>query len=283
MRHMSSFAPVAASIAAVCLGSAAVSAADMAPRYTKAPAPMVMAYSWTGCYVGANGGWGWGDNHSAVAPSPDSVSQAFWNPAFIAGAAPSLLSYQNSGGVAGGQVGCNWQSGQFVFGGEADIDWANLKGSQTIATLVPPFVAGTFSSSSNLQWLGTVRGRIGWSPATADHWLFYATGGLAYGSVNYNTVYAFPATNDFQTLSSTNTQTGWTAGAGVEWAFNNNWTVRAEYLYVDLGNRTFTTVGTGRAANVATTLTDTFSNRYNIVRVGLNYKFGWGGPVVAKY
>jgi outer membrane immunogenic protein len=245
---------------------------------------MVIAYSWTGCYVGVNGGGGWGDNHSTLRPSPDPVSQAFWNPAFNAGAAPSNFNYTNSGGVAGGQVGCNWQTGQFVIGGEADIDWANLKGSQTINTVnVPGFVPGFFSSSSNLQWLGTVRGRIGWSPATADHVLFYGTGGLAYGSVNYNTSFAFPTTLDFQTLTSTNTQTGWTAGAGVEWAFTNNWTFKAEYLYVDLGNRTFTTVGTGRAANVVTTLTDSFSNRYNIVRVGLNYKFGWGGPVVAKY
>jgi outer membrane immunogenic protein len=282
MRHLKLIPSIAAA-AAFALGTTAASAADLAARYTKAP-PMVMAYSWSGCYVGVNGGYGWGENHSTLAPSPDAVSQAFWNPAFIAGAAPSNFGYTNSGGVAGGQVGCNWQSGQFVFGGEADIDWANLKGSQSIATAgIAPFVPGFFASSSNLQWLGTVRGRIGWSPATADHWLFYATGGLAYGSVNYNTSFTFPATNDFQTLASTNTQAGWTAGAGVEWAFNNNWTVRAEYLYVDLGNRTFTTVGTGRAANVATTLTDSFSNRYNIVRVGLNYKFNWGGPVVAKY
>lgn len=283
MRHTTSFSTIAASIAAIAFGSSAASAADMAPRYTKAP-PMVTAYSWTGCYVGVNGGYGWGDNHSALRPSPDAASQAFWNPAFNAGAAPSLFSYTNSGGVAGGQLGCNWQSGQFVFGGEADIDWANLKGSQSINTAgVAGFVPGFFSSSSNLQWLGTVRGRIGFSPAAADHWLFYATGGLAYGSVNYNTSFAFPTTLDFQNLASTNTQAGWTAGAGVEWAFANNWTVKAEYLYVDLGNRTFTTVASGRAANLATTLTDTFSNRYNIVRVGFNYKFNWAGPVVAKY
>ena len=78
-------------------------------------------------------------------------------------------------------------------------------------------------------------------------------------------------------------EAGWTIGVGTEWAFTNNWSVKAEYLYVDLGNSTWLSFPAGRAANLATNLTETFQNRYNIVRVGINYKFNSDLPVVAKY
>lgn len=272
-------------LSALAIGTAAASAADLAAKpYTKAPPPPVVpVFSWTGCYVGLNGGYGWGNNHSLLAPSADPASQAFWDPAFFAGAAPSNFSWQNTGGVAGGQFGCNYQTGAFVFGIETDLDWANVRGSETISTAgVVGFVPGFFASGTNLHWLGTTRGRVGFA---VDHWLFYATGGVAYGNVGYGLAFAFPATNDFQTISASQTNVGWTAGAGVEWAITNNWTVKAEYLYVDLGNQTLISVPSGRAANLATTLTEAFSNHYNIVRVGFNYKFdwGWGAPIAARY
>jgi outer membrane immunogenic protein len=116
-----------------------------------------------------------------------------------------------------------------------------------------------------------------------DPLLLYVTGGVAFGDVHYNLNFAFPGSNDFQSISSSNTETGWTIGAGAEWAFADSWSVKAEYLYVDLGNRSLVSIPAGRAANLATTLTENFQNRYNIVRVGLNYKFNWAGPVVAKY
>jgi outer membrane immunogenic protein len=270
-------------LSAIAALTAPALAADMAPRYTKAPPPVLApVYTWTGCYVGVNGGWGWGRNNSFLRPSADAASQAFWNPAFTAGAAPSFFRYDTDGGLAGGQVGCNYQTGRFVLGLEADIDWTDIKGSQTIATSgVPGFVPGFFSSGQNLHWLGTVRGRAGFLPS--DQLLLYVTGGVAFGEVGYNLNFAFPGSNDFHTISTSNTETGWTVGAGAEWAFANSWSVKAEYLYVDLGNRTLTSIPSGRAANLATTLTEGFQNRYNIVRVGLNYKFNWAGPVVARY
>jgi outer membrane immunogenic protein len=270
-------------LSALVIGTAAASAADLPARtYTKAPPPPpVPVFSWSGCYVGLNGGYGWGNNHSALAPN---VDPAFWDPAFAAGAAPSFFSWQNSGGVAGGQLGCNWQTGAFVVGVETDFDWANVRGSEAINTPGSAlFVPGFFSSGTDLRWLGTTRGRIGWA---VNNWLFYATGGVAYGSVNHNLAFAFPATLDFQTIAATSTNVGWTAGAGVEWAFTNNWTVRAEYLYVDLGNQAFVSTPSGRAANLASNLVEAFSNHYNIVRVGVNYKFDWGWgspPVAARY
>ena len=224
------------------MGIGVASAADLAAKpYTKAPPPVPPSYSWTGCYVGANGGYGWGSNTATLAPSPDPASQAFWLPAFAAGAAPSTFRYSTSGGLAGGQVGCNYQTGKFVFGGEADIDWANLKGSQAITTSgIGGFVPGFFSSGQTLNWLGTVRGRAGF--AVTDQLLIYATGGLAYGNVNYNLSFAFPNTNDFHTISASSTSVGWTVGAGTEWAFAPSWSVKFEYLYADLGNKSFVSV-----------------------------------------
>jgi outer membrane immunogenic protein len=262
-------------------GLGGASAADMAVKARPMAAPVVV-YSWTGCYVGVNGGYGWGKNNTNVRPSPDAVSQAFWSPAFVAGAAPSSFGYTTDGGLAGGQVGCNYQTGKFVVGIEGDIDWTDIRGSQSIATAnVPGFVPGFFSTGQSLHWLGTVRGRVGVTPV--DPLLLYVTGGVAFGDVHYNLNFAFPGSNDFQSISSSNTETGWTIGAGAEWAFADSWSVKAEYLYVDLGNRSLVSIPAGRAANLATTLTENFQNRYNIVRVGLNYKFNWAGPVVAKY
>jgi outer membrane immunogenic protein len=247
--------------------SAPAFAADM---YVKAR-PVVPAYNWTGCYIGGNGGWGWGSESSNLAPSGDPVSQAFWNPAFNAGAAPSAFNYNTSGGLGGLQGGCNYQTGMFVVGAEADFDWANIKGSQTINTHVTGFVPGFFNSGETLDTLGTLRGRLGVTPF--DRWLFYVTGGLAYGSVNHNLNFAFSGSNDFHTIANSDTKTGWTIGGGAEWAIWSYWTVRAEYLHVDLGSETFTSVPGGRAANLRTTLTETFQDHYDVFRVGVNYKF----------
>lgn len=256
------------------------SAADMAVKARPAVAP-VPSYSWTGCYVGVNAGYGWSDQTDVIRPSPDAASQAFWNAAFAAAAIPTNYGYRTDGAAAGGQVGCNWQSGRFVLGIEGDIDWTDIGGSRSFTTNVPGFVTGISNSSRDLHWLGTVRGRAGFT--ATDTLLLYVTGGVAFGEVRYGGLASFPASNDIQTFASTNTETGWTAGVGAEWAFNANWTVKAEYLYVDLGSRTLTSVATGRAANLATNLRDTYDNTYNIVRVGLNYKFGAPASVVAKY
>ena len=260
----------AALIAIMAGGSAG--AADLSRPVYKAPPALAPVYSWTGCYIGGNVGGGWGDQTANLAPSSDAASQAFWNPAFNAGAAPSAFKYTTDGVIGGAQVGCNYQTGSFVWGVEADFDGANITGSESISTSgIAPFVPGSFSSSQKLDYLGTVRGRLGFTPA--DRWLVYATGGLAYGETKYNLNFAFPGSDDFHSISASNTSTGWTAGAGVEWAFWANWSVKAEYLYVDLGDSTFTSTPSGRAANLATTLTEKFENKYNIVRAGLNYKF----------
>jgi len=187
-------------------------AADMQRPGYYAPAPVAVApvaYNWVGPYVGVNLGYQWGD----VSSSPT----------------------QPSGMVGGVQGGYNWQSGQFVFGGEADIQ---ITGADDTAA---PF---KFSN----PWWGSLRARGG---LAWNSFLFYATGGLAFGEVE----------GQVGGLTETKTQLGWTVGLGTEVALNQRWSAKAEYLYIDLGDRNFTVTGTSNG----------FST--NLLRLGVNYRF----------
>jgi outer membrane immunogenic protein len=155
-----------------------------------------------------------------------------------------------SGVLGGGQLGYNWQLSSLVLGIETDIDASGVRGSTASG-----ICAGVTCTTSE-TWFGTTRGRLGFA---ADHWLFYGTGGVAYGDVTFSNV---PA--PFTTSGST-TRVGWTAGGGVEYAFTRAWSAKVEYLYADLGNSGFgCTPGCG---------TSTVSFKQNILRAGLNFHF----------
>lgn len=160
------------------------------------------------------------------------------------------VSINPSGGLVGGTAGYNWQLGSAVLGVEGDIDWANLKGTGT-STLCP---AGCTTSDN---WLSTVRGRAGYAFGTV---LPYVTGGLAVGDIH-------ATTPGFAGASTTNA--GWALGGGVEVALPGNWSAKAEYLHVDLGSFNC-------GANCGATPNDNVSMHDNVVRAGVNYKFGWG-------
>lgn len=167
--------------------------------------------------------------------------------------------FDTSGGLVGGTVGYNWQAGNWVFGAEADFSWADIKG--TTAGSPIPCLGGTCGTT--IRDLGTARGRIGYAWDSA---LLYGTGGFAWGNVH-----GFET--GFDSGSSTNT--GWTVGGGLEYGFTPNLSAKIEYLYVDLGNDVLYGSGFGSPHSVDTTT--------SIVRAGLNYRFNWGAPVVAKY
>jgi outer membrane immunogenic protein len=265
--------------AVAMLGIAPALAADMAPSYTKAPPPVAaMVYSWTGFYVGGNVGYSWFDRNSTLSTPDQGSATSFFGPALAAGALPSVYGVNPRGWLGGGQAGYNWQAGMWVFGVEADIQGADIKGTAALATTgIPGFVPIGAAAGEKLDWFGTARGRVGIAANTA---LFYVTGGLAYGHVQHAFFTAAPAVGQSAGGSDSQVDVGYTVGAGVEWAFNNNWSVKGEYLYMDLGNRTTTALGiTGTPATAILNLRS--HDQYNIVRVGLNYK--WGGPVVAKY
>jgi outer membrane immunogenic protein len=210
---------------AAMVGSA--QAADL-PRQmvTKAPVYAAPYYNWTGLYVGINGGGGFGSSA--------------WD---------STGSFDVSGGLVGGTIGYNWQFGTWVVGLEGDVDWADIKGS----TAALGCVSGNCSSENT--WLGTARGRLGYS---FDRWMPYITGGAAFGGINANSP-------GFTGQSST--QVGWAAGAGVEFAIANNWTAKVEYLHYDLGSFTCgLNCGNGF-------VNDSVGFNANVIRGGVNLRF----------
>jgi outer membrane immunogenic protein len=253
-------------VALAAIGVAPALAADLPARvYTKAP-PIVAIYDWTGFYVGGNIGYSWGR-------SSDTST--------VTNAAGTILTTDSgssnlNGVVGGGQAGYNWQRQNWVLGLEADIQGTGERGSRGFfyrpgfslnGLILPPIPV---SLTQTIDWFGTVRGRAG--VLVSPRVLLYATGGLAYGEVRSGEVIGL-----FPGLSSTNTNVGWTVGAGIEGMIDANWTAKLEYLYVDLG-----TVS-GSFTPVVGAVTSSYSSRItdNVLRVGVNYKFG--GPVVAKY
>jgi outer membrane immunogenic protein len=231
------------SVATVALftGIASVQAADMGQRYvTKAPvtAPIPF-YNWNGFYVGVNGGWGWGNSNQT---------------ATVGGFALTTGDVDVSGGLIGGTLGFNYQIGPWVWGIEGDIGWANIDGDTAGFAIVPAgAVTGTFTTE--LNWLATVRGRIGYA---FDRFLPYITGGVAFGGVRG----AFAVTTPVGAFAAagTDTQVGWTVGGGVEYGITPNLSLKAEYLYVDLGDNTVTPL-------------HTVDFNTHIVRAGLNLRF----------
>jgi outer membrane immunogenic protein len=169
-------------------------------------------------------------------------------------------SVSDNGGVVGGTLGANFQTGGLVLGVEGDWDYSgiNTGTTQTICN-----VSGTCQTGNN--WLFTARGRFGYA---ADRVLFYGTAGGAFGSIK----------TTFSGVDNTSTQAGWTAGVGIESAFADNWTARIEYLYVDLGtwNGTCTTANC-LAASPSATAPVPFSVNLteSLVRGGVNYKFSF--------
>ncbi len=263
-------------------GVAAASAADLAPHsYTKAPVVPIVE-SWAGFYVGGNAGYVWGGadvTGTMLAPAPFLAVDAA---AVNAAASPRLKPDGFTGGL---QAGYNWQDGPAVFGLESDFDAfhlrANTGGSLAFPSTLPGGVAFpptqffNTTSSISTDWLFTGRGRLGW---THDHWLIYATGGVAVTSVQSNQTIAVLAPFTFNAPVSS-TRVGWTVGVGAEYALTTNWSFKAEYLYLDFG--TLNGVGTLTPAFAGLTYSNSTRLTANLARVGVNYKFG--GPVIAKY
>jgi outer membrane immunogenic protein len=236
-------------------------AADLPP----APAPYYAApiavpiFTWTGCYAGGTGGGVWGNTSD----------QWGANPAGFPGYAGSLAvshSFNTSGGTGGVVGGCNYQvSPWFVFGVEADWEATSLSGSFG-GTAVTSAGSFPFSQTYSSHWLSTVRARAGYS---AGNWLFYATGGAAFANLSRSDTLTL-ATATINAAQST-TASGWTVGAGVEWALAPNWIVRAEYLYVDLPALTYTAVNPTTSLQFITATHGDLKE--NIVRAGVSYKF----------
>jgi len=227
------------------------------------PPPPPPAWTWTGFYTGLNLGYGWGSSN-VNATFIDSGTGAVLNTAGT--------TVHPAGILGGGQVGYNWQSGNWVTGLEADIQGTGQRGSGTI--FCPAGVCAvlpvTASITEKLDWFGTVRGRLGWT--VTPETMVYATGGLAYGELNDSGSITNGVITDGFSFSKTSL--GWTAGGGVEGHLTGNWTWKVEYLFLTLdepSGTALTTIPSGRVGTTNTIFDPIFTD--NIVRAGLTYKW----------
>jgi len=250
-------------------------AADM-PMKAPAYVPPPMLNNWSGVYVGLNAGYSWG--HSSIDYAQGS-GFIFGVPPFLAGG--GLATSVDPGSfIGGGQLGFNYQSGIWVFGAEADIAWRDRTDTATFT--LNPVVVGvgggdTLLLSDEQKWVGTVRGRLGISPGSMSNWLFYVTGGLAYGGFEHAvTQNCNVACGQVRVFSDSTTKAGWTVGGGVEVALNRNWSVGAEYLYMDFGTDTFAAPAAGSLLGATTfpATTVSFHDKSQVARLKLNYRFG---------
>jgi outer membrane immunogenic protein len=240
-----------ATVSTIALASAA-QAADLTPAYKAPGYPAGGPPAWAGGYIGIQGGVARQDSKFTL------TENAF----------SETTTLNKTGGTFGGVAGYNWQHGTFVYGVEGDWNWVGAKVTNDVAPDPINFNQG-LSSSFDVEWLATVRGRAG---LAVDATLLYVTGGLAFGKVNNSFNFLNPDGTPFLAFAQSETKVGWTAGVGVEHMFTPNWTVRAEFRYVDLGS---TKVDCSSQVFVCPSsfYRGEFSNTLTMGLVGLNYKF----------
>ena len=282
-------------LSALAIGTAAASAADLPVKAP--PAPLPPPCIWCGFYIGFNGGWAGttGSNNTAAALSTTETGAAA-TPIFIGS---NTFNQNTSGGFGGGQIGYNWVlpyggaggyagPGGWLVGFEADIQGASLHRSSPalfFSEVGEPNDIASVSTDSRLNWFATLRYRFGFATGPV---LFYGTTGVAFGGVRNNLLVGFTDNTDCDfascsaaTRASTNPRAGWVAGAGIEWMFAPNWSLKGEYQYITLGNFQ-QTAATAVVTDVlgeteGAVATRNVNLNFNTVRIGVNYHFGGYG------
>jgi outer membrane immunogenic protein len=234
-------------VALAVLASSSALAADLPARMpVKAPpAPVPVAYNWSGFYIGGHGGGGFSEKTFTFDGLDDGT-------------------HDGDGWVAGGQVGFNWQTGQFVFGVEFSGSAADISGSH--ASPIDPF----FTYSSDIDSIFLLTGRIG---LAFDRLLLYVNGGGAWVREELTGTF-----NDGAVILSDSVKknrSGWTVGGGLEYGITPNWSIAAQYNFIDLGEKDVFFPVNDFGANA--------EQQIHLVTGRINYRFNWGGPVVARY
>ena len=253
---------------------ALISAANAADMYRPEgggykDGPVYVANTWTGFYIGANGGYGWNADTKDILYT------------YTGGATNRGKGFEPEGGFGGGQIGYNWQGGVFgprsVMGIEADIQGADISDSFNQLPAPGATCCGNpndiFHGTSKLDWFGTVRGRLGYA---FDRTLIYATGGFAFGNIDQRITAVNPALvgpNVFTDVRKNDTRTGFVVGGGVEYAVSPAWSIKGEYQYLDFGSDSLTGTNPLFGTPVHTNEID---NTFHTVRLGLNYHIHQG-------
>jgi outer membrane immunogenic protein len=255
---MRRFAIIGAGLFSIAAFAGAASGADLPPRmYTKAPAMVAPVYDWSGVYIGLNGGGAlshecWtltNDNGNAIVPNRDEGC------------------HNATGGLVGGQIGYRWQTSNWVFGVEAQGDWASLTGSNPSAVLTRIPV----TNQTQIDAIGLFTGQVGYA---WNNVLLYVKGGAA---VTDNKYTGFFTATGFQVYNTSEARWGGAVGTGLEFGFAPNWSVAIEYDHLFMGNPNVAWAAT----NLAVSRNDNISQDVDTGTVRLNYRFG--GPIVAKY
>ncbi|MCK1335236.1 outer membrane immunogenic protein [Bradyrhizobium sp. LB1.3] len=234
-------------------------AADLAARpYTKAPPMIAAVYNWSGFYIGANGGYG--------------TSHKCWDQTVGFSPATAEGCHDATGAVAGGQIGYRWQSNAFVFGLEAQGDWADLSGRNTstvfgVANRTRVDAFGLFTGQVGYAWNNVLLYAKGGAAVTRDRYAGIGTGGLAGAEFD----------------GAKETRWGGTVGVGFEYGFAQNWSVGLEYDHLFMGRHDVNLLATGLAAPAAGTFsrTERIGQDVDLITARINYRFG--GPIIAKY
>jgi outer membrane immunogenic protein len=238
---------------------AALASANAADMY-RAPEPVMgggykdgpVAQTWTGFYAGINGGGAWDSSGSNLTLTSEDIND------------PTL---NQRGGFLGGQIGYNWQRDRIVYGIEADLQgaWIGGKTSASLPDGDGPIVA---NAASNLDWFGTIRGRLGYA---FDRGLLYGTGGFAFGGVRDRLSIGEqnPAEGLLASDKKDKTATGFAVGGGVEYPLSPAWSVKGEYQYIDLGSTSLTASKSDPDEFIKASIK--IDHTYNTIRLGLNY------------
>jgi outer membrane immunogenic protein len=240
-------------------GISAAAAADLPGRvYSKAPAAApAIAYNWTGCYIGGNAGGGVAHTRQEFARVPFT----------------GILFSDSQGGdvIGGGQLGCDYQFDRFVIGAQGQFDFGRIN-SSAIEPLFP-----TFTSAAQTRQFFTATARAGYLVTPSV--LAYVKGGAAWAQTYLTVTGSAPV--PFLSESAFLSRSGWTTGGGAEWMFAPGWSVFAEYNYLDFGNGIAPYVSGPNTAGPPNVLNARLTAQTALV--GVNYKFSWGNPVVARY
>lgn len=231
--------------------------------------------NWTGFYLGVNAGYGFGKSDVTTAT-------VFSSTGYFAQSSVNSINQQGVGSVSpkgfvgGLTLGYNAQSGQAVYGAEFDYGAFSLKGDRSVVVIYPGFAPTGYAlnQTTKADSLGTLRGRIGYADGAG---LWYFTAGFAFTSVKIEDTFADTFATAAEAVSKSKSRSGWTAGVGYEYALPDQWSLKAEVLYVDFGKSTVDggvlTAFTPAIAFPANTFTHTATLKGEVVRLGLNYKF----------